>query len=237
PRHRGRPLAAMRPHAARSITARPSAVASRPTVCLSRDSKSFTDMASAISHQVLRRSADFLERWLRSDRHDGSPARAKLGLDLVLQLAGLGFGADDGESGRATPGHQSRGHALRAKQFLKERQQRVFFQRGRFEGVIELAAGRCEVGGSKELDEFARPAWLAIERRRKASQLLIRPRRSYAESGVNEQERGASQSGERRQRLDTFTPSRRQRWLVLEKKRAIGAEPRSDVVKLAGGKR
>ena len=58
---------------------------------------------------------------------------AELGEKPLAQVRSGAFIRDEGERRRAAAGHQRGGGAMRAQEFLKERQQRIFFQRRRFE--------------------------------------------------------------------------------------------------------
>src|SRR6185503_1436999 len=196
----------------------------------SRDICDFTPDASAGQRT-------FLSAKLRSDWHDSRPAGAKLGLDLVLQPSSLGLATENGKSRRAAPGHEGRRHALRAQELLKEREQRVFFQRWRFEGVVEFAARLCKMRRFQQFDEFARAVGLAAQRCGKPNELLVGPRRTDSEPRMDEQERGFTQSRKRRKRLNAFAASRRQRRLVLKEKGHVRAEPRREFLELPGRKR
>src|SRR5207245_8494223 len=115
---------------------------------------------------------------------------------------------------------------------LVQRQQRIFLQRRRFEGVIELGPGRRQVRGLEQFNKLSRAAGPAVERRGEARQLPIRPGRGNAEAGMDQQKRGATQGRECRQGNNFLAAPGGERRLGLQKKWNVGAERRRDRLQL-----
>src|SRR5882724_2972612 len=118
-----------------------------------------------------------------------------------------------------------------AQKFLIQREQGIFFERGRFERVIKFRGGGGEAAGLQQLNQLQRTPRPAIERGGKARQVLIGPRGGNAEAGMDQQKRRAAQRGKWFAGNQLLAPSRGERGKVLQEEWNVRTERRRQRVK------
>jgi len=119
-----------------------------------------------------------------NERHDGYPAgRAEFGFEGVDGGRRGGFGGENGEGGGAAAGHEGSRRAVGAEEFLIEGEDGEFFERGGFEGVVDIFGGTCEVFFPEGCDQALSAAAFAVEGGGEAGEFFVCPRRGDAEAG------------------------------------------------------
>src|SRR5207249_11580788 len=134
---------------------------------------------------------------------------AKFGFESFAECFGSRLVWQEGESARAAAGHERSHSAMSTKKFLEQLQQRVFFQRRRFQGIVKSSDISLQIISLQFSNELLGASRGPIESGREALQLLIRPRGRNSESRVNEQKPRAAQSREKIERLNLFAASSR----------------------------
>src|SRR5690348_7898734 len=122
-----------------------------------------------------------------------------------------------------------------AQVFLKDDEQRIFFEYGRFERVVELTGCFREIASLQYFRELLRATGFAVERSREPREIFISPRGRNAKSRMNQQKCRAAQRLERLKRNDFFATAGGQRRFGLEKERNIGTQFGCERVKLRRG--
>ena len=111
-----------------------------------------------------------------------------------------------------------------AEAFLKQLEQGIFQQSRGFERVVELFSGVGHGGGLEQGDQVLGAPRFSLESLRKAGQLLIGPRGGDAKAGMDQDQPGASQGGEKIKGGDDFAAASGQSGTVLQKKWNIGSK-------------